>query len=155
VLLDWVRFGDQEIRECQVDEAVLELFKIVDILYELINLCSYESSDHGCGCCYSWDYLSSDHLCFVPGSFWDSVILGSKCSTSVNEVYMIVSIVIFFKFSRQELLLFKYLGFKLELAFKLVKVLRFFTLRVRVFVDFHGLFILLFFHLFIFLILFL
>jgi len=65
--------------------------------------------------------------------------LSSKSSTSVDEVYMIVSIVILFKFRWNELLLFEYLGFKLELTFKLVKVLRLLSVRVGVVVDVHGL----------------
>jgi hypothetical protein len=106
---DWVivlRFGqlhllrlfDQEERKGQVDEGILELFKVGKALNELVEFSSDSTSDHGGGSGNSRDNFTSDHLSLSVVTLGDLVVTGAQLGSSVDVINVEVAIVVLFEF---------------------------------------------------------
>ena len=103
VLNDIVRLGEHDLRQGQVDEAVLERLNVVLALDELEDLIADNTSDHGSGGGDGRDDLTSDHLSLVAVALSDGVVAGTKVGTSVDEINVEVGVIILLEVSRHKL----------------------------------------------------
>jgi len=96
-LFNVVGLAENEERKCQVDERVPKLFNGVESLDKLVNLDANNSSDHCGGCGDCGDNFSCNHLCLTVVALSDLVVACSEAGNGVDEVYVEIFIVIFFK----------------------------------------------------------
>jgi len=90
-------FKELEKGKAQVKLSILEQSTVGHTLNMLVNLSSYASSDCGSSRGNGWDDVSSNHFCLVTGCLWNLIVSGSKSSTSVNEIYVEVFVIILFE----------------------------------------------------------
>ncbi|CAF3535359.1 unnamed protein product [Fusarium graminearum] len=89
--------------QCQVDETILVLLKIILAINDLVQLQNNQASHQRSGCGNGRNDLASNELGLVSISWLNLVVLGPQVAASSDEIDVMVRVIVLLEIDRNEL----------------------------------------------------